>query len=87
MIPQLTVYIRHLLHHIDQLLIAIPHSPSRLPVVFHPSVLQLIPIPALGHDVLQLGYVVKIALEGLLVGADSSAVVQEQHLIEQSIVL
>lgn len=83
----LTIHIGHLLHHVDQLLVTIPHATARLSVELHPRMLQLVPIPALGHDVFQVGYVVKVALKRLLVSTNAGAVVQEQHLIKQTIVL
>lgn len=83
----LTVHIGHLLHDIDELLVVIAHTSPYLAMILHPGVLQLIPVSALGHNVLEMGYIVQITLKGLLISTDARIVIEKQHLVQQPIVL
>lgn len=83
----LTIYVGHLLHDIDELLVVIAHTSPNFAMILYPGVLQLIPVSALGHNVLKVRYIVQIALKGLLIRTDARIIVEKQHLVQQTIVL
>lgn len=83
----LTIQSRSLIRQVHQLLIQIPDPPPGVPPPLCPDVLQLVPVPGVGHDELELRLEVETAFKGLVVSADLGGVVDGEHVVYDTVVL
>lgn len=84
---ELTVEPRRLIGQLHQLLIQVSDASSSVPPPLSPHMGQLVPVPRVGHDELEVRLQVEAALEGLVVRANLRLVVYRQHVVDYAVVL